>query len=246
MEFSWTSFILELINFLVLVWILKYFFYSPIQQAITKRQQTIQNTLNDAKNQYDSARELQQHYEDRLQIWEHEKEEQRKIMEQSLLTWKTKQQTQFKKNLAKEKEKIEAQQMQTISSLISKNAKEALLNASEFSAKLLSTFADSDLEKKCVTYTINELSNLSKEQIALLQRAFKEDKSVHITSAYSLDEDQKNHLIEILQQVLKNQITALFAQESDLLAGLEIKIGNLYLKANLRDELAFFAEIKNE
>ena len=37
MELSWPTFFLEIVNFLVLVWILKRFLYKPILQAIEQR-----------------------------------------------------------------------------------------------------------------------------------------------------------------------------------------------------------------
>ena len=245
MEFSWTSFILELINFLVLVWILKYFFYNPIQQVLSKRQQAVQDILDKAQNKYNTAFELEQQYENRLQIWEVEKEEKRKIMEQSLQEWKTKKQNQFKETLVKEKEKIQAQQKQVFSSIINQNAKEALLNASKFSAKFLSSFADAELEKKCIEQTLDELETLTTEKISMLQSAIRDQDSIIVKSAYPIADEQKNHLIEHLQHLFVNKTTLIFEQDPNLLAGLEIKIGSFSLKANLRDELAFFAEIKH-
>lgn len=78
MEFSWSSFILELINFIVLVWILKFFFYRPVQQVILKRKQAVQNDLDKAQTMHDEAQKLQEQYTNRLQIWDIEKEQERK------------------------------------------------------------------------------------------------------------------------------------------------------------------------
>ena len=37
MEVDWTTFALEIINFLILVWILKRFFYHPVLDIIARR-----------------------------------------------------------------------------------------------------------------------------------------------------------------------------------------------------------------
>jgi len=245
MEFSWTSFILEIINFLVLVWILKYFFYRPVQQVLLKRKQAVQDTLDKAQNMYDAAHELQAQYENRLHIWDNEKEQQRKVFEQSLDEWKVKQQTEFTKKLARDKEKMAEQQRHSLSSIINHNAKEALLNASKFSAKFLMSFADKDLEKKCVDKVINELSALSNEQRDLLRNSLIENEAIRVESAYQIDEPQKISLIEVLHKLFDAKVPVLFQQNPDLLAGLNIKSGSFSVQANLRDELAFFAEIEN-
>ena len=40
-ELSWSTFILEVINFIVLVFILKHFFYKPVLTAIARRRESI-------------------------------------------------------------------------------------------------------------------------------------------------------------------------------------------------------------
>ena len=37
MQIDWTTLVLEIINFLVLVWILKRFLYKPVMEAIAAR-----------------------------------------------------------------------------------------------------------------------------------------------------------------------------------------------------------------
>ena len=48
MELTWSTFILEIINFLILVWILKRFLYKPVMDAIAKRRASIEQSMQDA------------------------------------------------------------------------------------------------------------------------------------------------------------------------------------------------------
>ena len=48
MQFSWATFFIEIVNFLILVWILKRLLYVPIKKAIKLRQQSIQESLDKA------------------------------------------------------------------------------------------------------------------------------------------------------------------------------------------------------
>lgn len=41
MDFDWTTFILEIINFLILIWILKHFLYRPVLKVISERRSGI-------------------------------------------------------------------------------------------------------------------------------------------------------------------------------------------------------------
>ena len=73
MEFDWTTFALEIINFLVLVWILQRFLYKPVTSAIAERKAGIEKTLADAQAVQAEAESLKRQYENRMANWEHEK-----------------------------------------------------------------------------------------------------------------------------------------------------------------------------
>ena len=49
MQIDWTTLVLEIINFLVLVWILKRFLYRPVMEAIAARQQRVEGKLAEAR-----------------------------------------------------------------------------------------------------------------------------------------------------------------------------------------------------
>ena len=58
MELSWPTFFLEIINFLVLVWILKRFLYKPVLEAVAHRKAVIDKTLADANAKEAGAQAL--------------------------------------------------------------------------------------------------------------------------------------------------------------------------------------------
>ena len=55
MEFNLSTFILEIINFLILIWILQRLFYKPLLEIIAKRKQFIDQSLADAKTMQQQA-----------------------------------------------------------------------------------------------------------------------------------------------------------------------------------------------
>lgn len=69
MEFNWTTFFLEIINFLVLIWILKRLLYQPIKKVILARKEAVQKTLDAANQAKKEATDLQAKYEDRSKEW---------------------------------------------------------------------------------------------------------------------------------------------------------------------------------
>src|SRR6478672_8833405 len=59
MEINWFTVIAQVINFLILVWLLKRFLYKPVLDAIDAREKKIVARLEDAKNRKDEAKKDQ-------------------------------------------------------------------------------------------------------------------------------------------------------------------------------------------
>ena len=73
MEIDWTTFVLEVINFLVLVWILRRYLYRPVLNTLAARKAGIERVLAEAKEAEERASALKGQFESRLADWEQEK-----------------------------------------------------------------------------------------------------------------------------------------------------------------------------
>jgi len=59
LELNWTTFALEAVNFLVLVWILKRFLYKPVLGVIARRRAAIDRALEEAQTRHAEAQALE-------------------------------------------------------------------------------------------------------------------------------------------------------------------------------------------
>ena len=62
MELDWTTFVLEVLNFLVLVWLLKRFLYRPVLAVIEARRAETANKLDGAEAVRREAQALKDEY----------------------------------------------------------------------------------------------------------------------------------------------------------------------------------------
>ena len=60
MEFNFSTFALEIVNFLILIWILQRLFYKPVLAVIARRKQHIDQTLAEARKLHQEAEDLRQ------------------------------------------------------------------------------------------------------------------------------------------------------------------------------------------
>ncbi len=73
MEIDWLTVSAQIVNFLVLVWLLQHFLYKPVIDAMDRRQQSIADNINEAKNREQTAQLTMQNYESKIAALEQDK-----------------------------------------------------------------------------------------------------------------------------------------------------------------------------
>lgn len=242
MELDWTTFVLEILNFLILVWLLSRFLYRPVLDIIEQRRIRIQQALEEAERTQAQTQTLKHQYENRLSDWEQEKAE---AHQQLMLTLRAERQQaleQLQQVLAQEQEKVRILNERQEQEARQAAERISLTQGAAFSAKLLSQLACPQLEERIVELVLASLAQLPADQIEHLRQTGQTEQ-IEISSAYPLDEDRRQRLRAALTQLLAQACSPRFQQRPDLLAGLRIAIGPWRLDANLHDELKLFAEV---
>lgn len=244
MELDWTTFVLEIVNFLVLVWILKRFLYRPVLAVIERRRAGIEKTLADAAATRAEAQALQEQYEDRLAQWEREKETARTALQSEMNAQRSRLTEALENTLEQERRKSRVLEERRLAEERRRCEEAALAQAARFGARLLARVAGPELEPHLIDAAIEDLEALAPARVESLRAAWSEERPVVIAdSAHELDARHREKLTRALARVLGEERPPLeFRRNPDLLAGLRIRIGPWVLRANLRDELGFFAE----
>ena len=167
MELSWTTFVLEVINFLVLVWLLKRFLYAPVKKAIAQRRTAVEKTLQDAKSIKQEAEELKSQYQGRLQKWEEEKARQQEELRKEITVERTQQLKVLETSLAMERQKVQAQREREAAEERANEEKEAIKYGLEFTARLLIDLASPETEGRIVDLVTKKLSSERVEDSAV-------------------------------------------------------------------------------
>jgi F-type H+-transporting ATPase subunit b len=241
MELSWTTFILEIINFLVLVWILKRFLYKPILEVIARRKAGIDKQLADAKALHAEAQQLQQQYESRLADWAEERQRASQALAEELETERAKRLEELRGDLDREREKSAVAEERRQADILHNLERTALRQGARFATRLLEQAAGTETHLRLCELLIKELSELPPERIASLRSSTGQvPDSARVVSALALDDAQRERLQQALLPLIPPDTPIHFDQDPGLLAGLRVTIGSWVLAANLRDELEGF------
>ena len=246
MAFNWSTFFLEIINFLVLVWLIKHFFYKPVCNIIDKRRLAIEEQLVSARALQADAENVKEQYESRLSDWEQEKNQQQKALNLALDDEKKKKFALLDKQLREEEQKNFLVQKKQLEMLEEKNQRQALDQGASFTAALLKTLSSEALENQLIEIFLKNLDNLSSEQQEELKNIYAEDKpEVTIVTAYPLSQIHRDKLEQSIQIYFKNTLQCEYHMNQEIIAGLRVNMGSYVLRANLNDELSFFSAAAN-
>ena len=246
MEFNVSTFILEIINFLILIWILQRLFYKPLLEVIAKRKQTIDQALGDAKTVHLQAEEQRSLYENRQKLWEQEKQAALTALYQQIEVERRTQMDRLNTDLEQERQKARITLTRQQQELQQQAEKQALQNGAKFAGMLLQQSAGPELELRLMTMLMDNLTTLPEAcRLCLQMLGTKKSVPVKITSAYPLTANLQQQLEQKLGLLINSQINFQYHQDAELIAGLRIDIGAWVLNANLQHELISFAEIAN-
>ena len=243
MELSWPTFFLEIFNFLVLVWILKRFLYKPVLEAIAHRKSVIDKTLADANAQEAGAQALVEQYQNRLADWENEKEKLAAGVAAEISAQRATMIAALENSLKQEREKARVLEERRLNQLKNRAEEEGIARGVQFTGRLLACAACAELEARLVNRTLEDLPRLPEEQIKALRSVCRQDGvRVKVTSAFPLSAAQRSAIARRLKEVTEDSVAVEFTEDSRLLAGLRISVGPWILRANVEDELEFFAQ----
>lgn len=243
MELSWSTFLLQIINFLVLVWILKRFLYKPVLDVIARRRAGIEDRLAEARRHHEEADTLKAEYENRLTDWEQERQQARDALAQELDEERARQLEALQATLVQEREKAQVAVLRQRAEATRETEHHALQQSAQFAAHLLAQAAGPELEARLLDLLLDGLSSLSTDQIAALRTQWGEvPAAIMVASAHPLSGDRRQQLEQALIAATGLTVPVNYEQIPDLLAGLRVTIGAWVLHANVRDELKGFAE----
>jgi F-type H+-transporting ATPase subunit b len=243
-ELNWSTFILEIINFLVLVWILKRFLYKPVLAIIARRREGIEKAMADAQELNKQAQALQQQYENRLADWEGEKQQAREALAREVDTERKQRMQELETSLQQERDKAAEAEARRREEAQRKAEETALKQAAGFAARLLKALSGPELEARLLALLLEQLPQLDEAQVQRLRHSQAQGGSeVVVCSAHPLDDQQKQALMQAFTTLLGATPTMSYTQQAALLAGVRITVGAWVLGANLEDELKGFAEL---
>lgn len=243
MQFDWTTFVLEAINFLVLIWILKRFFYRPVLDVLDARQERVRSEMTQAQQLQQEAEALKHQYEVRLADWGKERGQALQQLEQELTQQRVAGMESTRKSLADEEAKARVRGAAAIASREAELVRQAAGEAYSNAAAMLRRLASPELTASIARIFQEDLAALPPAEQAALHKAGQalgDDMTVEVAAAHPLDDSTLAEISSALSAAAGQPLKVVFRLAPELIAGLRVAVGECLLHANLSEELMFF------
>ena len=246
MLIDWFTVSAQMINFLVLVWLLKRFLYQPILDAIDRREKSIAAKLADADEKEVEAEQQRDEFQQKNAAFDKEKSDRRvqvdaevKAERGNLLDATRVESEELRRKL---QAALENEQLSLKESLSTRVRDEVF----EIARKTLGDLAGITLEARMTEVFIDRLRALNDDdkvnlKSALLssERASQESRQpLIVRSAFTLPDEQRASIESIVREIIGGDDPIQFVTESALVSGIEINANGQKMAWSIGDYLA--------
>lgn len=239
MAIDWFTVGAQLLNFLILAWLLKRYLYKPVLDAIDAREKRIATEVASAQSQQAEAKKER----DKLQRQNSEFNQQRVAQ---METVRTEAKTELQRLLEDARQAADGQRAKRLGELESELQKLhdgiAARSRTEVLAiahKVLSDLSDSSLNQRVFEVLLLRLKDLGVQEKEALTSALKSSAAtVVVRSAFELSPDQRAAIQEALGPFAKPALQFQFETDQALISGVDITAGGWKVAWNIAEYLA--------
>jgi F-type H+-transporting ATPase subunit b len=239
MPIDWFTVGAQILNFLVLVWILKRFLYQPVLRAIAERQARVDGVLADAAS-------LKEKAVTELAKLEGERSELEDTRKAAMLQAQTDAEAERQRLIAEARTEFDTARARWRSALqreqdafhreISEQAQREVM---EIADKLLRDLADADLQEKILGKFLGLMANLDETEKATLRDALRNSgtESATVRSAFELPEERREVLATAVRAIVGEGVPVVFEVKPSLGCGIEVGVDGHKIAWTLEDYL---------
>lgn len=241
MLFDWFTVGAQIVNFLVLVFLLQRFLYGPIVEAMDAREQKIADRLQSAQQKEDQATKRHQEYSQKLD----ELEDQRSQLFADAQEEAEARKQELIQDARDEVERLRQDWLDTIGrekkDFLRQLRRRSGDHIYQVARRTLSDLADVELEAQMIRRFIQRLEDLPEAEREDIVRAARDpEKGVAVRSAFDLSDQAHEEIRELLRNGKKDHDADLevrFTTQPDLIAGIELKAKSRIVAWNLESHL---------
>jgi F-type H+-transporting ATPase subunit b len=243
MRIDWLTVGAQVVNFLVLVFLLRQFLYRPVLEAMARREKRIADRLREAETREQDARHKADDYEARMADIESRRDEllaqakdeadaRRHELMESARREVEQAEARWQKDLLREQQDVVGEIRAEIAAM-----------AESVVRKALADLAHTQLEQQIISGLLDRIDQLDDSARASLAGA---DGGLTVHTAFPLDSAQRTQITRALHERLGRSAPVHYAMDPALVCGVVLSSGGHRLGWNLADYLQSLSQGLND
>jgi F-type H+-transporting ATPase subunit b len=250
MLIDWFTVIAQVVNFLILVFLLKHFLYKPVLKMIAEREKSIADRLRDAAQKEEEAQKAEQQYKQLNEGFNHERDG----LLQKAQADAAAERTRLLDEGRKEADQLRARLTDSLNKdqdrLKDEFARRTGTEVFGITRRLLADMADTTLETEMVRVFIRRLQELPEDQVRLWTAALSNGTPVPapgsgstpagvlVRTAFDLSAEDQHTLGDAWARKFATDRSLSFERRPDLVSGIELTVDGYKLSWDISDYLA--------
>lgn len=228
----------QIVNFALLVWLLRRFLYGPVTRAMEAREARVREEMEAAKRLRAEAAAEGERYRALLAAFEAEREARLRevraeadALRQELLRKARVEAKALRQRWSHALEQEKEAFLRALRAQVGKGSVEVIRNA-------LKELADVDLEARLVDRFVARVRDMDEQERDRLVAAAQEDRgALRFRTAFPLDDVHREAIASLMRDIIALDSHPDFEVDTDLLAGIELRVGGLKVGWTLDDYL---------
>lgn len=228
MQIDYFTIAAQIVNFLILVVLLRHFLYRPVVQAMDDREKKIASRLTEADQKEKKAKQEEEAYRKAQAELSDKRQEMLSKASEEAKAWKSDLMEKAKKDAGESKarwyEDLEHQKEALLSDLRRQTGEEVYAAT----RRALKDLADEDLEHRIIIAFLQRLQNMDDSEREAIKEFYKTPgQRITVRSTFEIPEELRQKIQETVREQTKTDVKMNFQTAPDLIAGVEMSAHSL-------------------
>jgi F-type H+-transporting ATPase subunit b len=237
MTFNLWTFLFEVVNFVVLAYILHRLLYRPLRAAIDKRRAAIAQSLAEADKAHADAVAMQARLETQLADIEKERQEAMRATRERAEEERQRLIAEGEQEIVRRQEEVRAAIDRQREDALRSLRAEVRSSAAELAARLLQEAAGTALQGQLAKKLLDALAQLPDHERSQVRRDWKDGDGAVVETAAALDPASLREINDAVNAVVGRSVKLAVETRPALVAGARLRIGGHVWDASLAGQL---------
>lgn len=227
MQIDWLTVAAQIVNFLILVWLLQRFLYKPITEAMRRREERIENRLSEARAARRQAEEEAEALKRRQEELNDRKEDILASAHEEARAMRDRLEDEVRREVEEKRAAWRAHLAGEQAALVSSLQRHAGRRVLDITGRILSEYTGSGISERMVATFAEHLTGLDADTRDRLAGAAAEAQTAVVETGAALDGPAKGRITRALRAALGADIDVDYRVDDQIVMGARLTIGDV-------------------